>query len=211
MGKLFFIIPFLLVYLTVNGQNDPQAVKILDGFSSKAMNAPSVSMNFLLESDDQLENSTDTLSGSVIISKDKYKLELPGNIIFFDGQTSWSYLPAEKEVTITTPDPEDDSFQSRPSAVFTLYKKGYKTRLIEEKADSYTIDLYPEDLKTDIIRLRLVIGKSRMDLKSLEYKNKEGMTYLLHITDYSLNVRPDAGTFNFRPEKYKDVEVIDMR
>jgi outer membrane lipoprotein-sorting protein len=212
MKKNFFLISaFLLYFNYASGQNDPQAVKILDEFSSKALAAPSVSMKFLLQTDDQLENSTDTLSGHVIISKDKYKLDLPDNIVWFNGQSSWSYLPVEKEVTITSPDKKDDSFQNRPSAVFTIYKKGYKSRLIEEKADAYVIDLYPEDLKTDILRIRLTIGKSLGDLKTLEYKNKEGSVYTLHIKEYSLKFKPDNQTFVFQADKYKGVEVIDMR
>lgn len=212
MRKILFIITaFLLQTFIINAQNDSQAVKILDQFSAKATAAPSVSMKFFLVTDDQAENATDTLTGSVIIRKDQYKLELPDNIIWFNGKTSWSYLPAEKEVTITTPDKKDDSFQNRPSAVFTMYKKGYKSRLVEENSGSYVIDLYPEDFKTEIMRLRLTIGKSLMDLKSLEYKNKEGMVYTLNVREYSLNLKPEAGTFIFQPEKYNEVDINDMR
>ena len=212
MRKILFILTaFLLHPFNINAQNDPQAVKILDQFSEKATAAPSVSMKFFLVTDDQAENATDTLAGSVIISKDQYKLELPDNIIWFNGKTSWSYLPAEKEVTITTPDKKDDSFQNRPSAVFTMYKKGYKSRLVEDNSGSYIIDLYPDDIKTEIMRLRLTIGKPLMDLKSLEYKNKEGMIYTLIVRDYSLNLKPETGTFSFQPGNYIGVDIIDMR
>ena len=124
------------------------------------LGAPSVSMKFKLVTADQTENTNDTLNGSIILSKDKYKLELPDNIIWFNGETSWSYLPAEKEVTITKADKKDNSFQNRPSAIFSMYKNGYKSRLIEEKSDSYIIDLYPEDIKSDLLRVRLTIGKT---------------------------------------------------
>ena len=53
-----------------------------------------------------------------------------------------------------------------------MYKKGYKSRLVEEKQDSYTIDLYPVDIKNDIIRVRLVIEKPSLVLKSFDYKVK---------------------------------------
>ena len=80
-------------------------------------------MKFNLVTVDQIENTADTLNGSVILSGDKYRLELPENIIFFNGESSWSYLPAEKEVTITKADKKDDSFQSRPSSIFSMYKR----------------------------------------------------------------------------------------
>ncbi len=205
---------FLTLYFgisTVSAQNDPQAIKILDRFSAKATGAPSVSMKFLLTTTDQIEDTEDTIEGSVILSKNSYKLDLPDNIIWYNGETSWSYLPAEQEVTITSPDKNDDSFQTRPSSIFTMYKKGYKCRLIEEKADHYVIDLYPEDIKNELIRVRLSISKPSMDLKSFEYKRRDGIIIDIVIREYSLEVNPGPEAFVFSTELYKGVEVIDMR
>jgi outer membrane lipoprotein carrier protein len=170
-----------------------------------------VSMKFRLVNKNQSENTVDTLAGSVILSKDKYKLELPDNIIWFDGETSWSYLPAEQEVTITKANKKDNTFQSRPSLIFTMYKKDYKCRLIEEKSDSYVIDLYPEDIKNEILRVRLSIGKSLFNLLSLEYKRRDGVIATLLVNEYNLNTQPEQGTFVFQKEKFKGVEINDMR
>ncbi len=202
---------FLLVTLTATGQNDSQAIKVLDKFSSTATSAPSVAMKFLLINTDQMENTKDTLEGSVILSKNSYRLDLPENIIWFNGETSWSYLPAEKEVTITKPDKNDDSFQNRPSSLFTMYKSGYKSRLIEERSDSYVIDLYPEDIQSELVRVRLAIEKPSLNLKNFEYKRKDGITIDLIIKEYNLKQVPEPGMFIFSPEKYKGVEIIDMR
>jgi len=200
-----------LVQINLSGQNDQEAIKILDKFADKALKSPSVSMKFKLINKNQTDNTVDTISGSIILNKDKYKLDLPDNIIWFNGETSWSYLPAEQEVTITKPDKKDNSFQSRPSMIFTMYKKEYKSRLIEEKTDSYIIDLYPEDIKSDIVRVRLSIGKALLNLINLEYKRKDGIISSLYVLEYDLKLKPDAATFVFQPEKYKGTEVIDMR
>lgn len=207
--SLWFILFILSAYLS--GQTDPKAVKILDKFSASASSAPSVSMKFLLVTIDQVENSSDTLAGSVILSKDNYRLDLPDNIIWFNGETSWSYLPAEQEVTIIKSDKKDNSFQSRPSLIFTMYKKGYKNRLIEEKSDSWIIDLYPEDIKNELIRVRLTIANPSLQLKTFEYKRRDGVTVTLIVKDYNLRQVPEQGTFIFPAEKYKDADVIDMR
>lgn len=201
----------LLLAQNVTGQNDQEAIKILDKFSANALGAPSVSMKFDLITIDQMENTNDTLTGTIILNKDKYKLDLPDNITWFNGETSWSYLPVEKEVTVTKADKKDNSFQNRPSIIFSMYKKGYKTRLIEEKSDSYIIDLYPEDIKSDLLRVRLSIGKSLLNLKSLEYKKKDGIVVTLHVNEYNLKIKPEPDTFIFQPAKFKGVEVIDMR
>ena len=202
---------FLLLTFNAIGQNDPEALKILDKFSANALGAPSVSMKFDLVTTDQVENKNDTLTGYIILSKDKYILDLSNNITWFNGETSWNYLAAEKEVTITRADKKDNSFQNRPSAIFSMYKNGYKSRLLEERSDSYLIDLYPEDRKNDLLRVRLSIGKSMLNLKSLEYKRRDGIVITVYVREYNLKLKPDPGTFIFQPEQFKGVEVIDMR
>ena len=205
------IILFLFVTIYVSGQNDPQAIKILDKFSANALGAPSVSMKFKLVTLDQAENSYDSLDGSIILNKDNYRIELPDNIIWFNGETSWSYLPVEKEVTITNADKNDNSFQNHPSQIFSMYKSGYKCRLIDEESESYIIDLYPEDIKSDILRVRLTIGKSNTNLQSLEYKKRDGIVITLIIQEYDLKIKPGPETFVFQRSKFKGVDIIDMR
>jgi outer membrane lipoprotein-sorting protein len=196
---------------SVSGQTDQDAIKILDKFSGNALQAPSVTMKFNLITSNLTDNTKDTLEGSVIISKDKYKLDLPDNIIWFNGETSWSYLPAEKEVTITKADRKDNSFQSKPSQIFSMYKKGYKTRLVEEKSNSYVADLYPEDIKGELLRIRLTIGKQLLNLISLEYKKRDGTIITLRVKEYDLKSKPSPDTFVFHKENFKDIEVVDMR
>ncbi len=212
MRRLYTLI---LIYIVLSascfGQSDPKAINILDKFSLSASSAPSVSMKFLLITVDQAVNSIDTVAGSVIISKDNYRLDLPDNIVWFNTETSWSYLPAEQEVTITKPDKKDNSFQNRPSSIFTMYKKGYKCRLVEEKPDSWIIDLYPEDIKSELIRVRLTIARTSLSLKTFEYKRRDGIISTLIVNDYNLKQVPAAGMFIYPSEKYKGADVIDMR
>jgi outer membrane lipoprotein-sorting protein len=204
---------FLLItsVISVIGQNDPEAIKILDKFTGMALKAPSISMKFKLITTNQTDNTKDTLAGSIILSKDKYKLDLPNNTVWFNGETSWSYLQVEKEVTITKADKKDNSFQSRPSLIFSMYKKGYKSRFIEEKSDTYIIDLYPEDIKSELLRVRLSIGKTLLDLVTLEYKRRDGVLITLQVNEYDLKVKPDQDTFIYQPGNFKGVEIIDMR
>lgn len=211
MTRTCITILFLLSTVISAAQNDPEAIGVLDRFSAAALAAPSVSMKFDAVSVDQLEGYTDTVPGSILLSGNRYWLDLADNIIWFNGETSWNYLPAEKEVTITRPDKGDDSFMSRPSSIFTLYREGYKSRLLEESSSNYVIDLYPEDLTSDLIRIRLTLSKPALNLKAAEYKNKNGLTITLHVKEYDLKQKPDPSSFTFQQTRYKGVEIIDMR
>jgi outer membrane lipoprotein carrier protein len=211
MYKALTIVSFLLSTAILSGQTDPEAVKVLDKFSATAFASPSVSIRFSMVNINLAENSRDTVKGILLMLKDQYRLELPDNISWFNGNTSWNYLTKEKEVTITKPDRKDDSFFSKPSSIFTMYKKGYKTKLIEDNLKSWVIDLYPEDVTTDLMRIRLTIGKTLNDLIAAEYRKKDGVVISLLINEYSLKIKPEPGAFTFDPKKYQGVEVIDMR
>jgi outer membrane lipoprotein carrier protein len=211
MKTTFSIFILLVITIQLRGQSEQQAVTILDKLSANVQAAPSVSMKFLFININQMEQTIDTIKGSIIMSKDKYRLDLPNDITWYDGIASWNYLKAEREVTITKPDKKENSFFSKPSSIFTLYKKGYKIRLVEEKENSSVIDLYPTDLKSDLVRVRLSIKNSPNQLVSAEYKKKDGISVTLIVKDYNLSIKPDATTFTFNPDNFKGVEVIDMR
>ncbi len=210
-NKTASIVILCCLSVSLFAQKDPEAIKILDNFSLEARKAPSVTMDFSIVTVNQMEKTSDTLSGNVVLSGDKYVLELPDNTVWFDGETSWSYLPAENEVTITKPGKKDNSFQSKPSAIFSIYKKDYKVRLVDETTRNYIIDLYPEDIKSDLIRIRLTIGKTKYNLVSVEYKKKDGITSTLYVKNYDLSRRPGENTFVFQPSAYKNVEINDIR
>ena len=211
MKRLPAVIILIAASINLVAQNDADAIRILDNFSAKATKSPSVSLKFTLETVDQVEGTNTSITGSAILAKDRYRLELPENIIWFNGETSWSYLPDVEEVTITKPEKDDDSFMARPSSIFTVYKKNYKARLLEERTGSYLIDLYPDDINSDHVRIRLEIGKPGLELKSLEYKYKNGITIMLKVNSYDLTIQPADSEFVFPQAKYREAEIIDMR
>ena len=211
MRKQTVILLLSLLTLTLSAQKDPEALKILSEFSRKATEAPSVTIDFKLITNDSQAGDVTTMSGSAIISGDKYKLVLDDNNIWTDGSNVWNYLPDANEVTITETDPDDDSFITRPSLLFTMYEEGYKIRLVEQTSSEWVIDLYPEDIASDLIRIRLKIGKTLYDLIGAEYKTKDGVTMTLTVDKYDLTFKPAGDFFTFKPADYKDVDIIDMR
>jgi outer membrane lipoprotein-sorting protein len=197
--------------LPVHAQKDPEAVRVLEEFSRKAASAPSVKIDFTVDANDTREGDITTVSGSAVIVGDSYRVTTDDNVILSDGKAVWNYLPDVNEVTITEPDPEEGSFMARPSLLFSMYEKGYKVRLLEQSAKEWVIDLYPEDINVSLVRIRLKIGKTLYDLRTAEYRTKDGMTVTLTADKYDLSFRPAPGYFTFNPADYKGVEVIDMR
>lgn len=197
--------------LPLSAQKDPEAVRVLTEFNKKATSAPSVKIEFTVDAEDTREGDITTVSGSAVIAGDRYRVTTDDNIIWADGKAVWNYLPDVNEVTITDPDPDEGSFMAKPSLLFSFHEKGYKVRMLEQNAKEWVIDLYPEDLNVNLVRIRLKIGKTLYDLRSAEYRTKDGMALTLTADKYDLTFRPAPGYFTFNTSDYKGVEVIDMR
>lgn len=209
--RIILVALLIFICLPGNAQKDPEARVILDAFSEPALAAPAVSMKFKLTVEDKVEQTTQESEGEVIIHDNMYKLELPDNIIWYDGNATWTLAPEVREVTVTLPDPEDNTFLTAPSSLFDMYKEGFKYRLMGESQEGYAIELYPEDPSdTDFSIIKLVIDRQHR-LVSAEYKRKDGINLLIDITGYSLDKEYPAGHFTFDPEAYPGVDIIDMR
>lgn len=207
----FVVLLIITISMSLSGQKDPEALQVLKEFSRTASAAPSVTIDFTLNTYDSREGNSDSFTGTVVISGDSFRLTLPDNNVYTNGITIWNYLPDENEVTITSPDPGDDSFFSKPSRIFSMYEEGYKIRLLEQSSTYWVIDLYPTDINVNLIHVRLRIGKQKYDLKEAEYKTKEGMTATLKADRYDLTYKPAGDFFIFNPSGHKGIEIIDMR
>ena len=211
MKKTVLLLLATMVALAAAAQKDPEAVRVLSEFSKKATSAPSVKIDFTVITNDSREGDITTLTGTAVIAGDRYRIALPENEIWADGKAVWSYLPDIGEVTITEPDPYEDSFMSKPSLLFTMYEEGYKVRLLEQNTTEWVIDLYPEEIDNNLVRIRLRIGKTGYVLRSAEYRTKDGISVTLTADSFDLTFRPPSGYFTFDPADHKGVDVIDMR
>jgi outer membrane lipoprotein-sorting protein len=210
MRRLLLFISVIHICGALAAQQDPIATKILDRFSEKALAAPSITMEFDLKIHDAAEQTDQTLEGVVYIKKGFYKLEIPDNIIWCNGEAVWTLSPEVEEVTITLPDNSDNTFISDPASLFTMYKQGFKYRLVEGDINRSIIDLYPEDLKADFSRIRLLIDNNS-NLKEAEYKRKDGITMYIIVSSYNLKSGYPDSFFEFDQKKYKNIDIIDMR
>jgi outer membrane lipoprotein-sorting protein len=133
--------------------------------------------------------------------------------IINNGTTLWTFMKSENEVNISDNDPEDQ--QMSPSAIFTLYKKGYKYALVDEIREAgqgyNIIELSPEDKNNPVFKVRLQINKKDNSLKSWTMFRNNGNRYSYSIKNFNPSPEVDANFFSFDKSKYKGVKVIDLR
>jgi outer membrane lipoprotein-sorting protein len=207
----------ILRSLSLAGQQDPEARKILDRFAREAESSYPFRIGFEYTYESLPDSHTESQEGTIYIDKDRFRLSLPSMEIYCDGTTYWNYLVDQKEVYISDPADvgKDDLFLSNPAGIFTIYNDNFKYRLKGETNlmgnTIYEVDLYPYDLNKPYHTIRLLIDKSSNRLYSMQTLEKQGVIHTITVTAFQKGIKPDDDLFTFKPEKHPDVVVIDTR
>lgn len=203
--------------LSVAGQQDPEARKILDRFASKAESSYPFRIEFEYLYESKPDNYTETNQGSILIDKTRFRLSLPRTEIYCDGKTYWNYLVEDKEVYLSDPADAtaDDIFLSNPAGIFTLYNDNFKYRLKGElniKDETvYEIDLFPYDLSKSYHTIKLFIDKKTYQLCTLQTLEKKGVIHTITVKSFQPGTKTSDDNFIFKPEDHPDVVVVDTR
>jgi outer membrane lipoprotein-sorting protein len=212
------LILFILFSLTFQliGQKDEKAKTILKEVSDKTKSYTSIKLKFFYIMDNKAEKQIDTTKGTIYIKGDMFKLFFSGNEIFSDGKTVWTHQVDLGEITITEPDPNDESALN-PSNLLKVYEKGFKYKYMGEfnvKGQIfYQIDLYPEQPKEkNYTMIKIKIDKAKSQLQSIKMMGKDGVDNTIELVEFTPNVKVVDTMFKFDPAKYpKGIEINDMR
>lgn len=98
MKRLYIILPLLLLSLPCTTNAENRATRLLDKIVAPIESGKGISLKFLLQQSD-MEN----VEGSIDMLSDKFVLQVPDMITWFDGTTQWTYLKSSEEVNISIP------------------------------------------------------------------------------------------------------------
>ena len=207
---------FLLLSTQVYSQSDhdPKAKSILDEVSKKTKTYNAMLVNFTYTMENKKENISDSQSGELLLSGEKYRLKIAGQIIYSDGKTMWTYIDEAQEVQIN--EQEESEGMISPTNIFTIYEKGFKYQFHkEEQVDGKTtqvINLYPDKPKEKSFHtIRLYVDKAKKQLFKVKIFGREGDDYLYKIDKLQLNPAVKDSDFSFDTAAHPKVEVIDLR
>ncbi len=154
------------------------------------------------------------LPGELIVSGEKYYLDVYDSEIFYDGKTGYTYSETNNEVILEIPDPDDYRLFANPTRIFRLYEQDYtavfqsQTVLGEKTVD--VVELTPKSAAENGLTLYADPASGmpvRMAYRLDEYKNKLILNVLKITPDISVSPR----RFVFDSADYPGVEVIDFR
>lgn len=207
----YIVLAIILMVVAPNcfSQN---AEDILTELSERTNSFNSIKVSFAYKMVNKDADINEVTNGTLLVSGDKYNINIAGQNVISDGSTLWTYIPDSQEVQINEVS-EDEGFS--PSKLLSSYNDSYSSSKMDNLTINgktyYQLKLNPKDKNSNFDYVILIINKELMQLSNFimyDYENNE-FSYEIKqfITDESI---PET-SFSFNPADYPDVEVIDMR
>ena len=151
-------------------------------------------------------------SGTLLISGRKFQMQTPELTTWFDGKTQWSMLSDATEVNISEPTEEEQAAMN-PSALISIYKKGYSTSLRRSSLrgrPTYEVRLVAKNKKAAFSEIYVDVDQSTYDPLCFRAK-QDGNWLRLSILSFNTNQPAQDSDFTFPTKDYPNIEVIDLR
>lgn len=206
----YYIILFLLMACTsLQAQNG--AKDILDKSATKIKAYPAVEIEFSLTMENKEEDIREEHQGKAYMKGSLYRLEVMDVVNYYDGKNIYTYMPEAQEVNLKNPSDEEEEMLN-PTKIFNIHNTGFKQKLISNTGGTAYIELYPNDLNKNFIKIGIWVKTSDSSIRKVESFGKDGNNLIITINSLKQPVRiPDDSFFKFDTSQHPDVEIIDMR
>ena len=205
--RVYQIIIFLFLSLSLKAQSPEAAKKLLDEVSKTIASFDNLSFDFTYVLENRQENIRQETNGFATISGNLYKVNFLGNEQLFDGEKTYTIVPENEEVTISSPE-EGDDFGINPSELLVFYKSGYAYQWdIKQNVLGRPIQfikLIPNQENKDLKYLLLGVDMNRKTIyRLIEIASSETRTTLT-LKNLKTNTTLSPDFFTFNSSKYHD-------
>ena len=198
--KLYILLFALSIVLTVEAQHDGKAKQVLDNVASTYAQCNGMKIEF-----------KGTQKGTLWLNGDRFVLDCGGVKSWFDGETQWSYVAGNEEVSVSSPTPEEIQVVN-PYSLITMYQNGFNYRYeglkLRDNKRGEEITLIPQKRK-DIRMISVCVDEKNIPFYiGVDMNNGHYEEFILSRFDKT--PLPDD-FFRFNIKEYPNVEVIDLR
>ena len=198
MERLRITIVALLIAVASYGQT---AKEVLDKASAAVSNKSGITASFTFKGGQMNDK------GSISIKGQKFQINTPDIVIWFDGKTQWSYVRKNDEVNVSHPN-ESQLQALNPYNFIYMYKKGYSSTLTK-KGGNYEVHLTATDKKKSVQEMYIIIHPKTYIPSEIRIKHPKGWN-TIEISNVKKANLPD-GIFHFNAKDFPTAEVIDLR
>ncbi len=204
MKKSFQIIALLLFSISTQAQ-DKKAKDLLNQVTAIVKSYDNIVIDFKYSLHNSKENIHQDSKGNVTLKGNQYVLNFMGVTKVFDGKKSYTIVPEDEEVTISSVNENDDSAVT-PSKMLTFFNSGYKCTMdkledIKGRKIQY-IKLIPMNAKDQRKEILLGIDVQTKHIYNLIETGKKGTKTTLTVNSFKTNQPLSKNQFTFVASKY---------
>jgi outer membrane lipoprotein-sorting protein len=203
----FNLIPiaFLLLFGFSIQAQDKKAKDLLGEVTSKVKNYENITIDFKYSLNNAKENINQDSKGNVTMKGNQYVLNFMGITKIFDGKKSYTIVPEDEEITVSTVNEKDDDAIT-PSKMLTFFNSGYKCSLdvlqdIKGRKIQY-IKLVPLSARDKRKEILLGIDVQTKHIYNLIETGKKGTKTTLTVNSFKTNQPLSKNQFTFAESKY---------
>ncbi len=204
MNKLLSIALLLLVSITSQAQ-DKKAKDLLDQVTAKIKSYNNISIDFKYSLNNAKENINKESKGNLLLEGNKYVLNFMGVTKIFDGKKSYTIVPEDEEITISSLNDSDEKAIT-PSKMLTFFNTGYKftwdiLQDVKGRKIQY-IKLIPVSAKDQRKEILLGIDSQTKNIFNVIEIGKNGTKTTLTVNSFKTNQPLSKNQFTFVASKY---------
>ncbi|WNM18470.1 LolA family protein [Flavobacterium capsici] len=204
MKKAIATVLFLIVGFTINAQ-DKKAKDLLDQVTAKIKSYNNIVIDFKYSLYNAKENINKESKGNVILNGDMYYLNFMGVTKIYDGKKSYTIVPEDEEITISSIDEKDENAIT-PSKMLTFFNSGFKyywdiLQDVKGRKIQY-IKLVPNSSRDARKEILLGIDSQTKTIYNVIEIGKNGTKTTLTVNSFKTNQPLSKNQFTFASSKY---------
>ena len=204
MNKILSIAILFLMSFTSNAQ-DKKAKELLDQVTAKIKSYDNITIDFKYTLTNNKENINKESKGNLVLEVNKYVLNFMGVTKIYDGKKSYTIVPEDEEVTVSSLNDSDEK-SITPSKMLTFFNSGYKfswdiLQDVKGRKIQY-IKLIPTNTKDQRKEILLGIDSQTKNIYNVIEMGKNGTKTTLTVNSFKTNQPLSKNQFTFVASKY---------
>ena len=204
MKKFLALIMLLTISVSTQAQ-DKRAKNLLDQVTAKIKSYNNIVIDFKYTLTNTKENINQESKGNVTLQGNKYVLNFMGATKIFDGKKTYTIVPEDEEITISSVNDADEKAIT-PNKMLTFFNKGYKYVWdIQQNINGRKIQLIkliPTNNKDQRKEILLGIDTQTKTIYNLIEVGKNGTRTTLTVNSFKTNQPLSKNQFTFVAGKY---------
>ena len=204
LKKVIVIATLLLFGFSIQAQ-DKKAKQLLDEVTAKVKSYNNITIDFKYSLNNSKENINQDSKGNVTMKGNQYVLNFMGVTKIFDGKKTYTIVPEDEEITISTVNDNDENAIT-PAKMLTFFNTGYKYSIdilqnVKGRKIQYIklVSTNPRDSRKEVL---LGIDVQTKHIYNLIEVGKKGTKTTLTVNSFKTNQPLSKNQFTFAGSKY---------